>query len=345
MHTTAASDELNKTIINYYNCLANVLSDADIRIAPFLEREQLPASTSNLANHQHSLEQFYRVIKDVLNTTNIDGLGLKFGSQMKLTDYGILGFALLSCATILEAANYISKFITMTTDQVSINHRFDKSSAIIQFSDNSPLFWAQPFLLEESLAESWSVIKILLPELSNEHPTKIHLSYPKPTYAKLYNDFFQCPVYYNQPVTELWLPQKWFEKPINTANQITSEVCSQQCELIVNQLNEQGDIVDQVRRLLLTNPMTTMLRLEDAAEKLNLSPRTLREHLYQADTNYKEIVTELRMQIAKEYLTASSLTTQEVAYLTGYQHSSNFFRAFKKSIGITPEQFREDMVG
>ncbi len=337
---TPLSAETNKVIYNYYQCLIKILQASQIKFQPLFKAHQLPTNSEQLLQHPHSLNQFYDVVKDVYKRHKLDGLGLRFGQTMALGDYGILGYALLSCANVAQAIECASKFVTMTTDQIKVELKIEQKTAIMVFHDCQSHYWPQPFLQEECIVESWQVFKFLLPELEHEHPSRINLAYPKPTYASLYKDTFKCPIYFNQKTTELHFSSKWLNKSINTANEMANQVCAQQCELIVQQMDEQGSIVDKIRRLILSQAMTPPLSLDSAAKILLLSPRTLRERLYNEGTNFKEISNELRMQVAKEYLVASALTTQEIAYLVGYQHSANFFRAFKKIFGHTPEQFR-----
>jgi len=340
MDNPALSAETNKVIYNYYLCLINILKESNIDLSPLLKQHNLPVNLTQLSSHTHNLEQFYAVVKDAIKQHKLKGLGLQFGSRMKLSDYGILGYALLSCSNVLQAIDYGSKFVTMTTNQIKVDLLLEKNSAILVFHSPEIYYWPQPFLQEECLSESWNSLTFLLPELKRERPTRINLAFNKPDYAHLYKEMFQCPVYFNQPHTELHFPKKWLEKTINTANEMATQVCAQQCELIVAQLGDQGSMTDRVRRLILSQPMSPPLGLDDVAKTLLLSSRTLRERLYNEGTNYKEISNELRMKIAKEYLSTSELSTQEIAYLVGYQHSANFFRAFKKTFDHTPEQYR-----
>ncbi len=48
-----------------------------------------------------------------------------------------------------------------------------------------------------------------------------------------------------------------------------------------------------------------------------------------------------RINMAKELLCTSSMTVNEISHATGFTNSNMFIRAFKKSEGITPGQYRE----
>jgi AraC-like DNA-binding protein len=48
------------------------------------------------------------------------------------------------------------------------------------------------------------------------------------------------------------------------------------------------------------------------------------------------------MELAKDYLTNTQLTVQEIAYQLGYSQPNNFYRAFKGYFEKTPEALRLD---
>ena len=64
--------------------------------------------------------------------------------------------------------------------------------------------------------------------------------------------------------------------------------------------------------------------------------------IYQAGTSYRDIVSEVRMELAREYLRSTDLTMQEIAYLLGYEHAPSFFQAFKRQFGHTPTELRRE---
>ena len=57
-----------------------------------------------------------------------------------------------------------------------------------------------------------------------------------------------------------------------------------------------------------------------------------------------EYLKNLRMQKAGELLETTSLNVKEVAAAVGMRDQSHFVRAFKKSYGLTPSQYRDKTV-
>lgn len=344
MYDQKTQTELNKVVSNGYKRLTEVLTAEGININPFLARENLDRSTAFSPAHKHHFSQYCRVVEDILKESNVDGLGLKTGVKTELTDYGVLGYALLSSSSLRETSDHGIKYRLLTTNLIDMSMHIHNGIAINSFWETQPLFWPQHYLIEESLAASWKVTQTLLPELQSENPIRVRLAYAKPTYAHLYEEIFQCPISFNESTNEICYPESWLDMKLNTADEVAAAVCAQQCDLINDQLANQGSTVERVRRILLSSPMQTVLRLENMAEKIHLSPRTLRQRLYDAGTNYKEIVNGVRIRLAIEYLESTNFSIQEIAYLVGYDHGPNFFRAFKKVLGITPSEYRDNLI-
>lgn len=87
------------------------------------------------------------------------------------------------------------------------------------------------------------------------------------------------------------------------------------------------------------------LRLDTLAEKLKLT----RHHTSQLineyfKMNFFEYINSLRVEEAKTLLTdrnKSDLTVKEIGYQTGFNNKVSFFKAFKLSTGMTPNEYRQ----
>jgi AraC-like DNA-binding protein len=78
-----------------------------------------------------------------------------------------------------------------------------------------------------------------------------------------------------------------------------------------------------------------------AAEVAGLSPRTLQRRLAKAGTSYSELVADVRLRMAKQWLAGSSMSIAEIAASLGYREASNFARGFRSRTGLSPTAYRE----
>ncbi|QSI34227.1 helix-turn-helix domain-containing protein [Variovorax sp. RKNM96] len=86
------------------------------------------------------------------------------------------------------------------------------------------------------------------------------------------------------------------------------------------------------------------MSLNDAAAAAMLSPNYLAHLLKkQTDRTFTELVTERRLERAKELLLTSSIRIGDIALQCGFSDADYFSRRFRQQIGVTPRQFRQGL--
>jgi AraC family transcriptional activator of mtrCDE len=82
--------------------------------------------------------------------------------------------------------------------------------------------------------------------------------------------------------------------------------------------------------------------LPKLAQLCNMSRATLaRQFQEKLGRSASDLLTDIRMTLAANELTKSSLSTGAVAEAVGYQSEAAFQRAFKSHMGVTPAQWRK----
>ena len=77
------------------------------------------------------------------------------------------------------------------------------------------------------------------------------------------------------------------------------------------------------------------------ADLLAVSPRTLQRRLEDEGHSFRGLLRSLRMALAVKYITERSLSSEDIAFLLGYQDVGQYFKAFKSWFGMTPGAFRK----
>lgn len=84
------------------------------------------------------------------------------------------------------------------------------------------------------------------------------------------------------------------------------------------------------------------ISLQEVADHVNIHPNYLSEMIRKkSGKSYVELLTDLRVKKAADYLLYSSINIKEIAQLVGYNDSKYFTRIFKKHFIVTPTQYRE----
>ena len=100
------------------------------------------------------------------------------------------------------------------------------------------------------------------------------------------------------------------------------------------------DIVGQTKSVIFDQLPFGQVAIDQIADKLFLSERTLRRRLKEAGSSFKEILAKTRRELGERYIQDSSLSLTEIAYMLGFSDSSSLSRAYKGWTGQSPSQYR-----
>lgn len=283
-----------------------------------------------------SYQQMVALIENGLALTSTPQLGLLVGCRENISTWGVLGYAIMSCATFREAFDIGIRFHLTAAGMMLLDTQLEGDRIKIQLESPCPLGAALPFCVEEMMAGIVTVGSMLGP--TNLTPLEISLSYSKPAYASKYREIFRCPIHYDQPVNALWITPPG-DTPLVHSDPITAKICLKLVEQLLEKHSSEENFILEVRRILLRAP-GQFPDMEAVAVELGMSSRTLRRKLEELATSFKGQLDDVRRQLAIEYLQNSHLHLEDIAALLGYTELTNFRRAFKLWTGHPPSYYR-----
>lgn len=81
-------------------------------------------------------------------------------------------------------------------------------------------------------------------------------------------------------------------------------------------------------------------KIKAIATALNMSTSTLQRKIKaRYDMNASAYIKQWKLERAKKALILEDMSIGEAAFLTGYNHTSNFITAFKQNFGLTPKEY------
>jgi AraC-like DNA-binding protein len=108
--------------------------------------------------------------------------------------------------------------------------------------------------------------------------------------------------------------------------------------------DEDGDpavsgIAAEVTRLLVEDP-GRFDDMETIAARMNITSRTLRRRLQAEGTSYLALLADVRCTLAKQYLSTTHMSIEDIAEALGFTEAANFRHAFRRWTGRRPGEFR-----
>ena len=108
----------------------------------------------------------------------------------------------------------------------------------------------------------------------------------------------------------------------------------------LSDLVSEASMAERVRRVLHEMLPAGQSSIEEVANRLAISKRSLQRKLAEELSSYQQVLTATRRDLAQAYLSRSSASLVEIAYLLGFQDGTSFIRAFRDWTGKTPGDYR-----
>lgn len=287
-----------------------------------------------------SYRQRIAQLSNMLRLVDSDGYWLETPRAVSISDYGLLGYAMMSSATLEQAVEIAVKYHRMAGAMFELAFTTEGNEAVLRVEHLLPGGEVGRYVAEELFIGISQLIGLLLGE--DHMPTRILLNYDAPDYSQKHERCFRCPVEFGQAHCEYRFAAEELAKPLAEADANTARICEESCRKLLNQMEIEEDIISRICHLLLSTP-GEFPKLDAVAAKLSLGARTLRRRLNELGTSYQKILDDVRRELAIEYLQTTNLTVQEIAELLGYSEVTNFRRAFMRWVELSPYQYRKQL--
>lgn len=282
-----------------------------------------------------------RLLTAALELSADPGLGLRLGMARHFTTLGRLGDALVCCTTLRQA-------IALGLRLQRYTGRFSGRSLLLDCFEHGALgafqLTAAGDLGELRLLATEEVLGNLLVHsrqvLGERLPIqRLQLAYPRPAHGARYAEIFDVAIEFNAPHTRLWFDAAVLDRPLPQASMRAARLYAAECER--NLTAAEDDLLHRVRALIAAEPATPPA-LPVIAQKLAISPRTLRRHLQARGWSFQKLLDSERGTLAQRYLLDSDMTIAGVAERLGYSDVSSFNRAFRRWAGLPPGRYRRE---
>lgn len=292
--------------------------------------------------------QLMQLIGNASKLLSDEDWGLQFGERLHLGTHGLLGHVSTSANNSLESLQTYQQFLQIRNQLVSIDYQLTGESVVILFAIHADTALANlihakttPYnrpIIDGCVSGLITILGTKFPLHSVDIP--VHLSYPKPKSIETHLRILGSNITFNSNQNSVEIPLHLLTQQNATANAGVFQLVTQQSEAALAHIQQEENLSNTINRHLLENP-EAIVSQDMMAEKLNMTPRTLRRRLHQIGSNYQEIQNSVRKDIAIKYLRDTSWSIQEVSSRLGYSEEVNFSRAFKRWVGITPSLFRK----
>lgn len=324
--------------VNIPALMIKMCSERGIKPERLLTNTGISPNTLKDPSARLSYQQTIPLIENFLRHYPSDNPGMDLGKALNINQFGMLGYAVLSCSSLMEALKLCHKYRMLVEPALNFEIH-DRGDAIaIPMTSYIP----DP-KLHQMVCNIFSVsfiqISKFLTGRKDTRPLEMRFNYSQPKNIEKHFQYCDCLVLFDQPRTEIIVSKAVLDQPLLLADQVTASMAEAQCSELLSRFGTREILIVKVRRIILQIP-GVFPSVEDVADQLAISTRTLGRSLRDSGTSYQKILDDIRKEMSIEYLCSSRLPVEEIATLTGYSDPSNFRKAFRRWTGRTPSSYR-----
>ena len=294
--------------------------------------DSLRSLDARISHSKHSL-----LLQNADKAWGKPGLGLSFGSSLKLHSLGMIGQAARSSQTLGDAMDTITKYLALRSPLLSFAAFREAAGTMYVLTGSRNLGESERFMIEAAFAATMC----FLTELAGQKLTAIEFSFGRDAHApyQLYQDVLGTRVKFDAQSDRFLLPSACAKLTLSTSNQMSAEEARRYCDNEIAQIGIETGFKQVVFALINSRLKNSPTETETAAF-LGCSPRSMRRRLLEQNTTFRDLLKQARFESGKKLLTSTHMSVEEIAHEIGYINVGNFSRAFKVWTGVSPSTYR-----
>jgi AraC-like DNA-binding protein len=310
--------------------------------AAVLRRAGLPEAFIGQPRVILDTEELFALWRAIGEVSTDPTIGLHLGTETKTERFHPVGLAALSSENFGAAIGRMARYKQITCPEEILQKKTlgqtDKEEWSIQFR------WlladeVEPLVLIECCF-AWVLSIGRHGTGTRLSPVRVELTQARP-HVKAIERYFGCDVVCGAPHNAIVFPAADAERPFVTRNAELLGMLAPQFEKELKQANGDEHFAEQVRLTIQQKLTGKRPGIEDIADALHVSSRTLQRRLQDGGSSFQRVLEDARHHLARHYLNNSYLELNEAAYLLGYEDANSFVRAFRTWEGVPPARWRE----
>lgn len=266
-----------------------------------------------------------------------EDIGLTLAAEAKISMNGIIGF-LMQCSRTLEAAVEVyCNYGYMVCPMVSFSYCRQGNEAVIEMSQNK--MWQSAYPRNAIMAMDFTLGCNLYfsQQLAGKvvYPKRLYLEGPR-RYKDAYTQLFKCPVSFNAEVYRMVYEVRDMDIPIlsheGSLYDMFNTILAK--EKAAHMQESTGNALRQVLMMQFKGRIPT---IEEAAEAMEMTVRTLQRNLKREGCSFREIGATVRKELALHLMRNCTSNVTQIAGIMGYADLPSFRRAFKSWTHDTPK--------
>ena len=324
--------------VHFANAVLDAARQLGLNLEPILQSARLNQPLLDNPQSRITSQQFSQLMRSVWEQSDDEFLGL----TTQPSKYGV--FRLFADGAIQEqnlhrVYKHLCRFYSLVNQSISLSLYISKGQVELRMRQVQPeidrnLLFRDFFLLLWHRFPGWLIGKSIPLQ-------QVKMRGAEPAHAAEYRFMFPCPITYGHDYDAFVFSE---EELVNPVTQRAENLREHFKQAPLNWFTRQEFTPVYTRRVMdyLAEYREHEASMQDIADSVNVSERTLRRKLTEEGTSFQEIKDKLRKNMAIYYLSQPDIPISTITNKLGFSEPAAFTRAFKQWTGQTPSLYREN---
>lgn len=318
---------------------AERLRGAGISPEPLIEEAGLSLDQVNNRDMRIPVAGQIRFLELAANALLDPLLGFRLACRCDLREMRLLHYAAGAAATLGEAMRRFERYSSIVNEGVVIKCSGNLSvqlsyAGVARHSDQQQIEFLATTIVRSCRALTGLELK----------PISVHLVHRPPRRGSEFETYFGCRVSFGAETDRITFDKETGLLPLVGADPYLDDILLDYCEQALA-----ARVNASALQAAIENAITPLLphgeaNFDEVARKLGVSRRTLARRLKAEGLSFGEVLKELRVDLAKRYLTDGNLSISQIAWLVGFQSVAAFSHSCKRWTGMSPKLWRSALL-
>ena len=287
------------------------------------------------------VEQVACLFERAAEVTDNPSMGLSMGQDFHYESSSLLVVAMLAAPDVAESLRFLNVY-DRYIDTGIVTRFFPKRtpvefSACLLHEGGNNMAQLNEYLMGFLVQSLRTATRDRFPLL------EVSFQHNPPADTDSLREFFGCGLRFKQPQNSIRFAPELLQQPFMTSNKLLFRVLSHGMDNYFGLGEQQQGFFGTVCRQVMLEQSLANVDADTIADRLSMSPRTLRRRLSEEGFTFQEAKNLARERRAKYLLSNSASSLSEIAFDLGYSELSAFSRAFRNWVGETPQAYRDNI--
>ena len=284
-----------------------------------------------------------RVWGAIVAETGREDIGLICGIRFPTQAISMLGYVMANAPTMRIAIEKCCAYQRVIGD--TLGYVIDKGP------DTSTIWIERWCDWHDRLRYTIDVMMAAVPSWASANapgpirPLRVGFHYERPFDTAPYDALFApAPVTFGADVSHQVYDNEVLDQPVIGASGEMFSYFEDKVQRLLDDREGRNTFSYKTRQRILAAMKGATPSVDRVASELAVSVRKLQQKLSEEGTSFSAILNDARRDLAMQYLKENEVGNAEIAYLLGYSEVSVFSRSFKKWTGMTPSEYKAQVI-